>query len=258
MLSIWCRGGRETGEALTGADGINGVLFTGGAKTGLAINKMFADRLDVILALELGGNNPLIWWDTDDVDAAAFAVVQSAFLTAGQRCTCARRLIIPEGAAGDKAIDALTKLTDRLIIGAPFDEPQPFLGPVIWPKVAESLERAFDQRVEMGGKAIRNLSVRDEGSAFVTPGIVDVTGASAIPDEEHFGPHAAGLARQGFWRCNRPRQCNEVWPFCRASFRRCIKVGKVFDAEQSGHRQLEPADHRRVRRCALWRCRFFR
>ena len=182
------QGGRETGEALTGADGVNGVLFTGGAKTGLAIHKMFADRLDVILALELGGNNPLIWWDTEDVEAAAYAVVQSAFLTAGQRCTCARRLIIPEGAAGDKAIDALTKLTDRLIVGAPFDEPQPFLGPVISPKVATGLERAFDQRVEMGGEAIRNLSVREEGGAFVTPGIVDVTGASAIPDEEHFGP----------------------------------------------------------------------
>jgi len=181
-------GARETGEALTGAEGIDGVLFTGGANTGLAIHKMFADRLDVILALELGGNNPLVWWDTDDIDAAALAVVQSAFLTSGQRCTCARRLIVPEGAAGDKAIDALTKLTDRLIIGAPFDDPQPFMGPVIGPKVAEGLERAFDQLVERGGEAIRNLSLRDEGGAFVTPGIVDVTGADAVPDEEHFGP----------------------------------------------------------------------
>jgi len=182
------QGGRETGEALTGAEGVNGVLFTGGAKTGVAIHKQFAGRLDVILALELGGNNPLVWWDTDDVDAAAFAVVQSAFLTAGQRCTCARRLIVPEGAAGDRAIDALTKLTDRLIIGAPFDEPQPFLGPVISPKAAESLERAFDQRLETGGEAIRNLSVCDEGGAFVTPGIIDMSRASAAPDEEHFGP----------------------------------------------------------------------
>jgi len=188
-------GGRETGEALTGADGVNGVLFTGGAKTGIAIHKQFAGRLEVILALELGGNNPLVWWDTDDVDAAAFAVVQSAFLTAGQRCTCARRLILPEGAAGDRAIDALTKLTDRLIIGAPFDDPQPFLGPVISPKAAEGLERAFDQRLEIGGEgleiggeAIRNLSVRDEGGAFVTPGIIDMSRASAAPDEEHFGP----------------------------------------------------------------------
>ncbi len=181
------QGARETGAALTGAD-VNGVLFTGGAKTGLAIHKQFADRLDVILALELGGNNPLIWWDTKDVDAAALAVVQSAFLTTGQRCTCARRLIVPEGASGDKAIEALAKLTDRLVIGAPFDEPQPFMGPVITPQVAEGLERAFDQLLDRDGEAIRNLSVRDEGAAFVTPGIVDVTRADAVPDEEHFGP----------------------------------------------------------------------
>ncbi|NNE40434.1 MAG: succinylglutamate-semialdehyde dehydrogenase [Marinicaulis sp.] len=185
------QGARETGEALTAAghDGrVNGILFTGGAKTGLAIHKMFADRLDVILALELGGNNPLIWWDTDDLDAAAFAVVQSAFLTSGQRCTCARRLIVPEGVKGDVAIDALVKLTDRLIIDRPFADPQPFMGPVISPRVAEGLERAFDQLVEGEGEAIRNLSVRDEGSAFVSPGIIDVTRSGAVPDEEHFGP----------------------------------------------------------------------
>lgn len=181
------QGARETGEALTGAD-VNGVLFTGGAKTGLTINKMFADRLDVIVALELGGNNPLIWWDTDDIDAAAFAVVQSAFWTAGQRCTCARRLILPNDHRGDSALEALTRLTDRLIIDQPFAEPQPFMGPVISPKIAESLERAFDQFIDQGGEPIRNLSVRDEGGAFVTPGIIDVTRAEAIPDEEHFGP----------------------------------------------------------------------
>lgn len=181
------QGARETGEALTGAD-VDGVLFTGGAKTGLAIHKQFADRLDVILALELGGNNPLIWWDTDDVDAAAFAVVQSAFLTSGQRCTCARRLFVPEGADGDRAIDALTRITDRLIVGAAFDEPQPFMGPVISSAVAAGLERAFDRYVESGGEAIRNLSLREEGGAFVTPGIVDMTDVASVPDEEHFGP----------------------------------------------------------------------
>ncbi len=185
------QGARETGEALTQAahEGeVNGVLFTGGAKTGLAIHKMFADRLDVILALELGGNNPLIWWDTDDLEAAAFAVVQSAFLTSGQRCTCARRLILPEGAKGDAALDALVKVTDRLIVDQPFADPQPFMGPVISPKVAEGLERAFDKLTEDDGEAIRNLSVREEGSAFVSPGIVDVTRSGVVPDEEHFGP----------------------------------------------------------------------
>ncbi|MEO1134984.1 MAG: succinylglutamate-semialdehyde dehydrogenase [Pseudomonadota bacterium] len=181
------QGARETGEALTRGE-IDGVLFTGGAKTGLAIHKMFADRMDVILALELGGNNPLIWWDTDDVEAAAFAVVQSAFLTSGQRCTCARRLIVPEGAAGDKALLALGKLTERLVIGAPFDNPQPFMGPVISPKIAQGLERAFDQLIEGDGVPIKNLSVVDEAKAFVTPGIIDVTMSDNVPDEEHFGP----------------------------------------------------------------------
>lgn len=181
-------GGRETGEALLDADGVDGVLFTGGYKTGLVIHRKFAERLDVITALELGGNNPLIWWDTDDVDAAAWTVIQSAFLTSGQRCTCARRLIVPDGAKGDKFIETLAKMRDRLIIDQPFAEPQPFMGPVISSKAAEGLERAFDFRAEQGGEVIRALSVQDEGSAFVSPGIIDLTRASAIPDEEQFGP----------------------------------------------------------------------
>ena len=184
-------GARETGEALLDATGIDGVLFTGGYKTGLSIHKKFADRLDVITALELGGNNPLIWWDTDDINAAAWTVVQSAFLTSGQRCTCARRLIVPEGDRGDQFIDALAKLRDKLIVDQPFSDPQPFMGPVISARAAEQLERAFDFRVEQGGEAIRALSVQDEGSAFVSPGIIDLTRASAIPDEEHFGPMLA-------------------------------------------------------------------
>ncbi len=184
-------GARETGEALLDADGLGGVLFTGGYKTGLVIHKKFADRLEIITALELGGNNPLIWWDTDDIDAAAWTVIQSAFLTSGQRCTCARRLIVPEGSQGDKFIDALARYRDRLIVDQPFADPQPFMGPVISPRAAEALERAFDFRAEQGGEVIRALSVQDEGSAFVSPGIIDLTGASAIPDEEHFGPMLA-------------------------------------------------------------------
>ncbi|MEM8935661.1 MAG: succinylglutamate-semialdehyde dehydrogenase [Pseudomonadota bacterium] len=182
------QGATQTGRALLESSDIDGVLFTGGAKTGLAIHKAFADRLDVIVALELGGNNPMIWWDTEDLEAAAYTVVQSAFLSAGQRCTCARRLIIPQGAKGDAAVDALASMMDRIIVGEPFSAPEPFMGPVITPQIAERLERAFDHFVERGGAPIKNLSVRDEGRAFVTPGLIDMTNAAATPDEEHFGP----------------------------------------------------------------------
>lgn len=182
------QGPRETGESLVEDERIDGLLFTGGVKAGQYFHRVFADRMEKILALELGGNNPLIWWDTEDIDAAAFTVVQSAFLTTGQRCSCARRLVVPDDARGARHIEALRALTKRLIVGRPFDEPQPFMGPVISAKAAEALERAFDARVDMGGEPILTLSVQDEGSAFVSPGIIDVTGADAVPDEEHFGP----------------------------------------------------------------------
>jgi len=45
----------------------------------------------------MGGNNPLVVHEASDLDAAAYLTIQSAFITAGQRCTCARRLIVPEG-----------------------------------------------------------------------------------------------------------------------------------------------------------------
>jgi len=183
-------GGRETGEVLASDEGIDGLLFTGGARTGEILHRAFAGRPDKILALELGGNNPLVWWDTEDVASAAWTVIQSTFLSSGQRCTCARRIIVPDGKVGDHYIDAYAALTDRLIVGGPFDEPQPFMGPVISAKAASALERAFDNRVELGGEAVRTLSQQDDGSAFVSPGIVDVTNAAPLPDEEHFGPLA--------------------------------------------------------------------
>ena len=88
------QGGGDTGRALAGDSGLDGLLFTGSAHTGAALARQFADQPGKILALEMGGNNPLIVWDAPDLDAAAHLVVQSAYLSAGQRCTCARRLIV--------------------------------------------------------------------------------------------------------------------------------------------------------------------
>jgi len=181
------QGGREVGEARAGDDRLAGLLFTGGVKTGLALHKQFAGRPEKMLALELGGNNPLIWWDAEDLEAAAYTVIQSAFLTSGQRCTCARRLIVPEGKAGDAAIDALIAMTNRIRVGKPHDDPKPFMGPVISGRSAEGLARAFDMLAERG-RVLRPLARVDLGAAFVSPGIVDVTEAGDLPDEEQFGP----------------------------------------------------------------------
>jgi succinylglutamic semialdehyde dehydrogenase len=180
-------GGPELGRALIGREGVDGVLFTGAAKTGVAIHRALAGRPEVMLALELGGNNPLVVWDCEDRQAAAHLIVQSAFVTAGQRCTCARRLILPQGDFGDVVIERLTRLIGRIIVGAPFQAPQPFIGPVIDQPAAEALLAAQTALVERGARALSPMSPLGGGPPFLRPGLIDVTGVDA-PDEELFGP----------------------------------------------------------------------
>jgi len=190
------QGGRDVGAALTGAD-IDGLLFTGSAAAGAHFRRAFADRPHVILALELGGNNPLILWDGDAVEAASVAV-QSAFVTTGQRCSCARRLIVPEGARGADFIEALVAQADSLRIGAWNETPEPFMGPLISASVAQAARAKADALVARGGRPIRPLApVAGRSSAFVTPAIVDMTGVDA-PDEEIFAPVLQVVRVAGF------------------------------------------------------------
>jgi succinylglutamic semialdehyde dehydrogenase len=181
-------GGGDLGRALVAHDGIDGVLFTGSAPAGRSIHQALAGRPDKILALELGGNNPLIAWDVADAEAAAHLIVQSAFVSAGQRCSCARRLIVPVGAAGERIVEALAALVDRLRVGAPFDEPAPFMGPVIDNDAAGALLRAQESLEAAGARPIRAMRRLAEGLPLLTPGLLDVTAVADPPDEEHFGP----------------------------------------------------------------------
>ncbi len=181
------QGGPETGKALTANPDIDGVLFTGSAQTGIAINRQFAHRPDKIVALEMGGNNPIVVWDTHDLHSAAVLVVQSAFLSAGQRCTAARRLIVKD-TLYDRLIPEVKKLTDRLLFGAPHDEPQPFMGPVIDNHVADGLTESFLALMSEGGRPIRHMTRPLPDLPFLTPGIIDVTDMASRIDIELFGP----------------------------------------------------------------------
>lgn len=181
------QGARETGEALV-AGHIDGLLFTGSAGAGAHFRRIFADRPDVILALELGGNNPLVAWDAEDVEEAAAVVVQSAFITTGQRCSCARRLIVPDTAFGTAIVDAVAAMADRIVIGAWNETPEPWIGPLISGAAASAAKARFDGLVERGAKVIRPFTgVEGRSAAFVTPAMLDVTG-TFVPDEEIFAP----------------------------------------------------------------------
>jgi len=177
-------GGADTAKALVAHDAVDGVLFTGGVAAGKAIHLALADQPQKIVALELGGNNPLIAWDVADAESAAHLIVQSAYVSAGQRCSCARRLIVPQGVVGDRIVEALAALIDRVKVGGAFDDPQPFMGPVIDLASAKSLLLA-QQR--LGSVAIRAMTPSVPDRPYLTPGLVDVTGLE-VPDSEAFGP----------------------------------------------------------------------
>jgi succinylglutamic semialdehyde dehydrogenase len=183
------QGDRETGATLATHSGIDGLFFTGSARTGLWLAEHFARTPEKILALELGGNNPLVVWSVRDVHAAALIVAQSAFATAGQRCTCARRLIVSSGTEGDAVIDALRKLISRIRVGVYTDVPEPYMGPVISAQVANEILRAQDALCSAGATPIVRVRQLRHGTGLVTPGFIDVTTMSAKPaDEELFGP----------------------------------------------------------------------
>jgi succinylglutamic semialdehyde dehydrogenase len=181
-------GARDTGVALGQNALLDGVLFTGSCPTGVALHKQFGGQPGKMLALEMGGNNPLVVWDAKEVDAAVFMAVSSAFISAGQRCTCARRLIVKEGAEGDAFIARLVDVASRLTVGAANAEPAPYMGPVVSAAVAKRLVQAQADLIAKGGKSLLEMRHLDENTGFVSAGIVDVTNAQGIPDEEWFGP----------------------------------------------------------------------
>ena len=180
-------GGPEQGRALAGDPGIDGLLFTGSARAGMALHRQFAETPQKILALELGGNNPLVVWRAKDIQSAAAIVVQSAYLSAGQRCTAARRLIVEDGEE-TVLLDAVKDLIGRLIVDQPFADPQPFMGPLIDNAAADHVQEQWLNLMMKGGKPICRLDRPTKDLPFLTPALIDVTDIRDRPDEEIFGP----------------------------------------------------------------------
>ncbi len=179
----------ETGKALASHTNIDGLFFTGSSRTGKLLHEQFAGHPGKILALEMGGNNPLIVKDAEDTDAVVHDIVQSAFVTSGQRCTCARRLFVPAGDKGDALINRLVEVTKSILVGDYDAEEQPFMGAMISARAAGLMVAAQQQLEDLGGKVLVRLTQPDTNKGFATPGIIDVTDMlDALPDEEHFGP----------------------------------------------------------------------
>ena len=194
------QGGREVAEWAIDYPQLDAVMFTGSLRAGRAIHRRLAGRTDVLLTLEMGGNNPLVVLpdpagqgalDDDpsaDLSQVAGMIVASAYVTAGQRCTCARRLILLDDDWSDTLLETLIGRVKRLHVGLPGDDPEPFIGPLISPAAAESMLAAQLAFAQHGGRVLVELRRDARSQALLHPGLIDMTGVAVSQDEEHFGP----------------------------------------------------------------------
>lgn len=182
------QGSRPAGEAIASHAELDGLFFTGSSAAGKSLHQTFAAHPQKILALEMGGNNPLIVHQADDLQAAAYLTVLSAFYTSGQRCTCARRLILPDGKDSDRFLETLVEMISRVTYGFYDDDPQPFMGTVISQAMGRRMVESQSEWIQRGGKSIVELKTHRDCDALGSPGLIDVTEVADRSDEELFGP----------------------------------------------------------------------
>ncbi|MGX2962782.1 succinylglutamate-semialdehyde dehydrogenase [Shewanella sp. FeAMO] len=200
MLKLWEKAGLpagvinlvqgevETGKALASHPQLDGLFFTGSSRTGHLLHQQYAGHPGKILALEMGGNNPLIVKGISDIKAAVHEIIQSAYISSGQRCTCARRLYIEKGEQGDALIAALVAAVKAIAVGPWNAEPQPFMGSMISEAAAKGMVTAQRNLQNLGGVSLVELTHIESGTGLVSPGLIDVTEVIELPDEEYFGP----------------------------------------------------------------------
>ena len=183
------QGGRDVAEWAIDDPRIGGVMFTGSLRAGKAIHARLAGRPNVLLTLEMGGNNPIVVLKEDEPDLVAGAIVASAFVTAGQRCTCARRLFVMDNPSGHRLIETLTQRISRVRVGLAEDRPEPFMGPLINKSAADHLLGAQETMVTAGGRLLVEMRRSPRCKALLHPGFIDMTDAKGWDaDEEYFGP----------------------------------------------------------------------
>jgi succinylglutamic semialdehyde dehydrogenase len=203
-------GAGDTARALTSHHDIDGILFTGSWPVGRAILEANLDNPGRMIALEMGGNNAALVMDDADPRQAAIECIRAAFVSAGQRCTCTRRLLIHRAIA-PTLIPLLQKVASELLIGDPMGltpgtdaaPAQPvFMGPVVRAESRDAVLRAQSQMLAANGRTILEATAIDHpsGGHYISPGIIEVerfvsTGdivgqrfTCAGDDAEVFGP----------------------------------------------------------------------
>jgi len=180
--------GRLFGEIAFAHAALAGVAMTGSTATALTINRALAARSGAIVPLiaETGGLNAMLVDSTALPEQVVDDVVNSAFMSAGQRCSALRLLFVQEEIA-ETVLDMIVGAMDELVIGDPANL-ETDVGPVITAAAAEGLNRHVE-RMRSEARIIKACRLEDSHTrgSFVAPHLIELTGAAQLTREE-FGP----------------------------------------------------------------------
>lgn len=177
-------GGRDVAQALVAARDVRLVSFTGGFATGEAIARAAGLKR---LAMELGGNAPVIVFDDADIDAAVQSCVSGAFWAAGQNCVGAQRVLVHERIY-DAFRDGFVAAAAALHAGDP-TQPATDVGPMISEESARRAERLVEDAVSAGGRVL--CGHRRDGSVYWPTVVEAVPESSGLWADEAFAPVVA-------------------------------------------------------------------
>lgn len=167
---------------------IAGVSVTGSERAGAAVAAQAGQHLKKVV-LELGGSDPFIVLDTDDIDAVVEAAVAARMENAGQSCNAGKRMIVAAGTY-DEFTTKFTEAMASLRTGDPND-PLTSYGPLSSEAAVQNLVAQIDDAVEKGATVLTGGRRVDGPGAFVEPTVLaDVTPEMRAFHEELFGPAA--------------------------------------------------------------------
>lgn len=191
VLSIVVGQPEMIGDLLTSDPVVRALSFTGSTAVGKQLMSQSARTVKKV-ALELGGNAPLIVFDDADLDAAVAGTMTSKFRNAGQTCVCANRVLVQAG-IHDAFVERLQPAIEALVVGNGFDAGSE-QGPLISQNAVDKVQRHIADAVNGGATVLTGGGPHPLGHTFFEPTLItDVTADMLIAREETFGPLAAVL-----------------------------------------------------------------
>ena len=184
----WVNGaGPSVGARLVAATGLAGVVFTGSTAVAKAIQRALAAKDGPIVPLiaETGGINAMVVDSTALPEHVVDAVVQSAFRSAGQRCSALRLLCLHQAVA-DRVLDMLRGAMQELRVGDPADFATD-VGPLIDAEAAERVRGQVARALERGGRSLAVSPCANDDPTYVPPQLIEIDSIAAAA-EEIFGP----------------------------------------------------------------------